>query len=50
MGSVYIPGHMLYILLRLDDSYMCQQVIFGSGNGLAPIRRQAITWTIDDLL
>ena len=25
-------------------------IIIGSGNGLAPVRYQAITWTNDDLL
>ena len=30
--------------------YQWTGVIIGSGNGLAPVRRQAITWTNDDLL
>ena len=25
-------------------------IVIGSGNGLAPVRRQAITWTNDGLL
>ena len=29
---------------------ICSLVIIGSGNGLAPYRRQAITWTNDDSL
>ena len=31
-------------------AYMCQRSSIGSGNGLSPVRRQAITWTNTDLL
>ena len=37
---------MLCRLLR-GESF---EIIIGSGNGLAPKRRQAITWTNDDLV
>ena len=33
-----------------SDACLCQWVITGSGNGLSPVRRQAITWTNADLL
>ena len=38
--------------LRLCGTYKCvgKLVSIGSGNGLSPARRQAITWTNDDLL
>ena len=38
--------------LRPSVVYICVggQIITGSGNGLSPVRWQAITWTNDDLL
>ena len=34
---------------RVMDKY-ASWIIIGSGNGLSPVRRQAITWTSDVLL
>ena len=33
------------ILIQISQESNCQQVIIGSGNGLVPVRHQAITWT-----
>ena len=41
----------IHVKIKLGDAHMRPNlVIIGSGNGLSPVRRQAITWTNDDLL
>ena len=35
---------------RVTHIYNTELIIIGSGNGLSPIRRQAIAWTNADLL
>ena len=34
---------------RVGDLFLSKWVIIGSGNGLSPVRRQAIAWTYDAL-
>ena len=49
--SVTTPKEGRYMVtLRSGDVYGQHWVIIGSGNGLSPIRHQAITWTNDALL
>ena len=33
-----------------ENVFICDVIMIGSGSGLSPVRRQAITWTNDELL